>query len=569
MNTLADELLMQNDKKNWDQPADLLNIVLSMLPLHAEEGRQRDSLSEAELVTALTTHDRATKETARSLVYTLRRQFEAWSLLDRRELRGGQWAFVSFPASLLGRSWLMTLATPEQCLLPADYWEQGDERPSETKEEQRSLLHRIETSRLSLNPRAKTIRTVHVASALIRMGDNFLLHHREDKRRLGEKLYVLLGGRFNLSDLPIDIQEHQDILKKLFDPDTEIVARYINRTLERELEEETGLRANIDYSYEPIGDSLPIYREVNGASNRHAYSSYKFSLFQIKLTHAGEIRLLDKVSTYSDVLTWFSINDMICPQRADGGSAYIDVLHQAWGSQVKERLSSIPDSRSAPLAYDGESFMLDLPSNGNGKFYLGKPGKEKPITLDLKLDDEEWQLLMLMGWHTRGFQIANISRIRLLGNGWMDISEAISTTKNIQTKIKNKLPGLLEIREDRYASLSISPNFLFFPAELFCYKISGSDKSGGEFRLERSKIETPWGILQNEDYEKSITGKTVTALRDLKKGDEPDGDWERNLREQFGEGVKSIGLRRLWTNKGNLSCLVAGLSGNSPLTKQV
>lgn len=559
MNTLTDGLLMQNDKKNLAEPSDLLNIVLSMLPLHAEEDPQRDSLSEAELIATLTAQGGAKEETALSLVYTLRRQFEALSLLDQRELRGGKWAFVSFPASLLGRSWLMALATPEQRLLPADYWGQGDARPMAVKEEQRTLLHRVEENRISLNPQAKTIRTVHVASAFIRMGDNFLLHHREDKKRSGEKSYVLLGGRFNLSDLPIDIRECQDILKKLFDPDAEIVARHINRTLERELEEETGLRPNIDYSYEPIGDSLPIYREVNGASNRHAYSSYRFSLFQIKLTHAGEIRLLDKVSTSSDALTWFSINDIICPQRADGASAYVDALREAWGDQIKERLSSIPDSRSAPLAYDGESFMLDLPSNGNGKFYLGKPGKEKPITLDLKLDDEEWQLLMLMGWHTRGFQIANISRIRLLCNGWMDISEAISTTKNLQTKIKNKLPGLLEIREDRYASLSISPNFLFFPAELFCYKISGNSKAGGAFRLERSKIETPWGILQNGDYEKSITGKTVTALRELEKGDDPVGDWERNLREQFGEGVKSIGLRRLWTNKGNSSCVVAGL----------
>ena len=34
-------------------PAKLLNVVLSMLPLHAEEGRQRDSLLEVDLVSAL------------------------------------------------------------------------------------------------------------------------------------------------------------------------------------------------------------------------------------------------------------------------------------------------------------------------------------------------------------------------------------------------------------------------------------------------------------------------------------------------------------------------------------
>ena len=100
----------------------------------------------------------------------------------------------------------MTLATPGQALLPADYWEQGDARPLNAKEEQRSLLHRIETGRLKYNPQAETIRTVHIAWALIRLGSNFLLHHREDIARPGEKSYVLPGGRFNMSDLPIEFK---------------------------------------------------------------------------------------------------------------------------------------------------------------------------------------------------------------------------------------------------------------------------------------------------------------------------------------------------------------------------
>ncbi|WP_157275110.1 hypothetical protein [Dechloromonas agitata] len=191
-------------------PATLLSVVLAMLPLHAEEGRQRDSLPEAELVTALIAHDSATEETALSLVFTLRRQFEALSLLDPLELRSGKWAFVSFPASLLGRSWLMTLATPGQVLLPTDYWEQGDGRPPEIKEEQRSLLHRVELGRLKFNPQAKTIRTVHVAWAFIRLGNNFLLHHREDKNRPGEKSYVL-------PEVPPVISATGNLVKSVFE----------------------------------------------------------------------------------------------------------------------------------------------------------------------------------------------------------------------------------------------------------------------------------------------------------------------------------------------------------------
>lgn len=92
----------------------LLNAALSMLPLHAEEGRQRDALLGSELAANLLSQCGANQETVMSLIYTLRRQFEALSLLDPLELRSGKWAFVSFPASLLGRSWLTTLATPNR-----------------------------------------------------------------------------------------------------------------------------------------------------------------------------------------------------------------------------------------------------------------------------------------------------------------------------------------------------------------------------------------------------------------------------------------------------------------------
>ncbi|KXB29297.1 hypothetical protein AT959_15095 [Dechloromonas denitrificans] len=554
----TDNLVINSNGFKAD-PVKLLNVVLSMLPLHAEEGRQRESLLEVDLVSALIVQGSTTEETALSLSYTLRRQFEALSLLDPLELRGGKWAFISFPASLLGRSWLATLATPSQVLLPTDYWEQGDGRPPEVKEEQRSLLHQIEVGRLKFNPHAETIRTVHVAWAFIRLGNNFLMHHREDKKRPGEKLYVLPGGRFNLTDLPVEVQERHNILKAIFDPESETVAQHIARTLERELEEEAGLQRDIHYTYTPLPPSLPIYREVNGAGNRHAYTSYRFNLFQIKLTPTGETHLLDRVSTSADKLTWFSAADIAAPQRADGATAYVDALRQAWGDGLEKRLLNVLDSSFSPLPYNDESCMLDLPGYPGKSFYSGKPGKEKPIALISTLDQQEWQLLMLMSWHARGFPIEKANGIKLLANGWIKVIEIIRLTKGLQEKIQPVMPNLIEIREDRYASLRISPDILFLPAELFFYKIAGSNKLGGELRLERQKIQTPWGCLQAGHYEKNVTGKTMTTLRELEKGEDPDGDWERNLREQFSEGVRGIGLRRLWSSKGNISCLVDGL----------
>ena len=312
----------------------------------------------------------------------------------------------------------------------------------------------------------------------------------------------------------------------------------------------------IHYTYTPLSNSLHIYREVNGAGNRHAYSSYRFNLFQIKLTQSGETHLLDKVSTSAGTLTWFSAADIAAPQRCDGASAYVDALRQAWGDELEKRLLNVPDSSISPLHYNDESCMLDLPGGPGKNFYSGKPGKEKPIAPISPLDQQEWQLLMLLGWHARGFPIQESRGIKLLENGWVNASDIIQLVKGLQVKIQEILPGLIEIRENRYVSLRISPTIVFFPVELFSYKIAGSNKEGGKFRLERQELQTSWGLLQGGRYEKGITGKTTTALRELEKGDDPEGDWERNLREQFGDGVRGIGLRRLWTSKGNSPCLV-------------
>lgn len=553
-----------NDAKSISKikadPAMLLNIVLSMLPLHAEEGRQRDCLPEAEIVVELIAQGSATEETALSLAYALRRQFEALALLDPLELRNGKWAFVSFPASLLGRSWLTTLATPGQVLLSADYWEQGDHRPDDVKEEQRALLHRIETERARLNPQAQPIRIVHVAWAFIRWGDKFLLHRREDKSRPGEKGYGMVGGRFNLSDLPPTIQSQAGILQETFKLDSTVVAQHITTTLVRELEEETGMLVDKHYSFQHFGQPLPTYKEVNGAGNRHAYSAYRFHLFQVKLTPMGETHLLAKVAG-DERLTWFSAAEIAVPQRADGAAAYVDALHQAWGKDLGQNLATAPDSRVSQPVFTGESMMLDLPGTPDAAFQFGKPGKEKPVHTIKPLEKTEWQLAMLLGWHARDFQMRMNADagVRLLGNGWIEAPGLVSLARSLHEKIQPVLPGLVEIREDRFMSMSVAPDALLFPADLFRYQIQGSNSTGGVFRLARPELETPWGKLAGNAYERNINGNTVAALRDLEKGDEPVGDWERTLREQLSGGVRGVGLRRLWSTKGNITSIVEGL----------
>jgi 8-oxo-dGTP pyrophosphatase MutT (NUDIX family) len=540
-----------------------LDCVLVRLPFNAEEGTLRESLAEDDLLAALSAAAIG-REAAVLLIAMLRRQFEALALLDQIELAQGRWAFVSFPASLLGRSIVETLAVPEQAILPSDYWEQGDHRPAAVKDEQRALLHRIESERLRQSPSARPVRVVHVAWAVIRMGDRFLLHRREDQDRPGEKTHVLPGGRFNPSDLSAtELAAGPGVLRQIFDVASQLVDAALDKTLIRELFEELGLHHEEDYRFERWHRLRP-YRKVAGAGNRHAYTEYCFQLYTLKLTAAGEVRLLDREAE-SRTLTWFATAELAAPQRADGASAFVDVLHAAWGNDVAEQLATVPDSGSTGFAMAGESNTLDLPGSPEGGFQIGKPGKEKELSL--QLNDLEWQLLLLLGWHARGFSITPGPDLRLLGSGWVRITEDVA--RAVGTSLLSKLEtlplSLIEIRDGHYLRLRIDPDILMLAATLFSYRVEGSNKDGGFLTVERSRMATPWGELAGAVSRLAIGGNTVSILRELERGDSPEGlpgvkakSWERNLRDQL-SGLTALGLRRLWSTKHNVSSLVEGL----------
>jgi 8-oxo-dGTP pyrophosphatase MutT (NUDIX family) len=541
----------------------LLEAVGSCLPLHAEEGTLRESLAEDDLLAALCAAGIVPEATA--LIATLlRRQFEALALLDRVELAQGRWAFVSFPASLLGRSIVETLFVPGLAIFPPDYWEQGDYRPDSVKDEQRALLHRIESERLRQNPSARPVRVVHVAWAVIRMGDRFLLHRREDRDRSGEKSHVLPGGRFNPGDLSTaELAAEPGVLRQIFDVASPLVDAALDKTLIRELFEELGLHHEADYCFERW-QRLKPYRKVAGAGNRHAYTEYGFQLYTLKLTAAGEVHLLDR-EMESRTLTWFTAAELAAPQRADGASAFVDVLHATWGNDVAEQLLSVPDSGSTEFAMTGESNMLDLPGSPESGFQIGKPGKEK--LLPLQLNDLEWHLLLLLGWHARGFSITPGPDLRLLGGGWVrataDVARTVGT--GLLSKVECLSLPLVEIRDGHYLRLRIDPDILMLGATLFGYRVEGSCKDGGVLTVERSSLTTPWCELAGAVSRLSIGGNTVSILRELERGDSPEDlpdvkakSWERNLRDQL-SGLTALGLRRLWSTKHNVSSLVEGL----------
>jgi 8-oxo-dGTP pyrophosphatase MutT (NUDIX family) len=539
--------------------ASVFECLRTHLPSYAEEGTLRESIPESDLIATL--RKAGIGEDASVLLVTmLTRQFDSLALLDRSELAQDRWTFVSFPASLFARSLVETWLSGH-AIVPIDYWEQGDHRPPAVKEEQRALLHRIESERRRQNPDARPVRTVHVAWALIRLGDGFLLHRREDRDRPGEKTHVLPGGRFNPSDLPSTaLTKGPAVLREVFEPASPLVDSCLDTTLVRELEEELGLLPGEDYSFDRW-QRLPAYRDLAGTGNRHAYTEYAFQLYTIKLTPVGEVHLLDREAK-SATLAWFSINDLAVPCRTDGTSAYIDVLHAAWGEEIADRLTAIPESAALPLAMIGETRMLDLPAKPDSPWKLGKPGKEK--SLSFMLDAHEWHLLLLMGWHVHRFAIENPKKIHLLGGGWIrfDDDSAIHLGRSLLNKSQQELQ-LVEMRDGHYVRLSIDPNILMFSPGLFTYAIEGDDQEGGLLRISRNSLSTPWAVLAGETVSFEINRNTLRILRALERGEDPlaktnllAGDWERNLRQQLSPELRRIGLRKLWATENKSSSLV-------------
>ena len=558
-------------------PELLLATVLSHLPLHAEEDIRRDQLAEQQLVSVLMDVG-ASEETAQALVFTTRRQLDALCLLDQMALLNDVWAFVSYPASLLARSWLTTLAMPGQHLLPTDYWEQGEAKPASEKEEQRAFLHRIETGRVRFNPNAPPVRVVHVAWGFVRIGEKFLLHRREDIARPGEKTHVLPGGRFRLCDLPLAIRNRSTILAEVFDVDSVVVADWIRTTLERELIEELDLSPEKHYTCAPFGEPLPIYREVNGAGNRHAYTAYRFFLYRVALTTSGETHLLQRVASSGD-LAWLSASELAAPQRVDGPSAYIDALRNAWGERLEDCLDEIPDSRTNPYVYDlksgpkgkGKSDFVHLSPDPTKQLRFGKLGHERAV--DVKLSDEERALLMLLGWHARGFPIAleQTGGLQLLPTGWVDVSpELVAVAQALTSKVAGSngpIPGLLEIRDGRFLGMRASPTVLFFQSSLFRYAIEGhGEDREGVFRFERREVQTPWGLLAGDSFRRPIKRNIIRILRELEQGNDPEkdginaGDWAANLRQQLLSEVNRLGMSTPWSTANSKFSLAAGLT---------
>ena len=525
-----------------------LKKLLELLPLHAEEGDAREVIGSAELLDRMAPKGKGRSDAEVALA-GLRRLFDALGLLDQRPSMRNKWSFVSFPASLVGHSLLRTLASPNQTLCHSDYWREDCDAPSEHIEEQRHLLRALEFGRIRSNPErsAQPIRYVYAAWALIRLGQQYLLYHREDKPRPEEPNWVFPGGRFRFTDLPIELQVPES-LRLTHCSNSKLAFEALPRTLKRELFEELGLTDGEHY-VASVRRVIGPYRKVEGAKNRHAYTEYQLKLHDIKLTSQGEARLLERAVNKPEWLAWFFRSDIVSlAGRADGERAFVDALREQLGDSLGDFLESIPDSSGTEYQFCNSAQAVDLPASYDRPFRVGRTGDEKE--LKIQLSTEQWALLCTIMAYAKGIDLTpGEKHLALLGGGWIKLNSAEAkrtATKLIEALSQANLP-LIRRTPNNFVRPNISPDILYFDEYAFRYRLADA---GGPGKLEidlRMEL-APWSELAPATLSINLNRSMTRALIAIGSGKDPENYSEdtmkKNIKEMLDSKTQSFGLRK-------------------------
>jgi len=536
------------DKNNEN----FFRFLLEELPLHAELDNIREEITESELISKIC--DKGVNKLGHSFsvdssITVVRRLLEALSLLDPVELKNGTWAFISFPASLMARSILETMANPKNTFCHPAYWAQDSGTPGKTIDSQRELLQKLENQRTSDKKNtAPIIRTVHVVWGIIRLGTNFLMYKREDKGRPGVAEYGFPGGRFNLKDLPLNLQNSTS-LRNLYCIDSDLVENARVVTLARELDEELGLQPN-DYNSTYLQNLSP-YRKVEGSKNNHAYTQYNIAIYSVQLSPESEVKILEKSVLDRIEFKWFTVDELERGGRADGARAFINAILEDDNFEAKEFLESIPDSSRTPPFYSGKNKAVELPSNSNAQILMGDSGKQKELPIHLVHD--EWSLLMIMGWHIKGLEVEhNDNDMIMLGNGWIKLfKEHLKIlAETLAQKFSSNSLQLVEYNQQGYCRLSIDPEHLYFQPDCFNY-LWDFETDDKPIILTLMSFEATWAELKGQKLSINLSPTSLKAMPKIEDEHEPGGNTEsikRSFFENF-KSAKSIGLHQFLSFK--------------------
>lgn len=530
---------------------EVISLISSCLPAHSEEGEHVVAITRSTILAEVRNGTGCAEDFAKASVLLVERMLNGIAALDSKALANGQWQFVSFPAQLLAHSLLQVLADGAQSLFADRFWEQGSHRPADAIEMQRSILDWIETQRV-LHHRIgdpQPIRHIYVAWAAVKLDGRFLLHHREDRARPKTGNYVLVGGRFNMSDLPPELVPAEN-LKLVQAPNSDLARKHLARTLMREVEEETGLRHQEHYEFSAWRKLKP-YRKVEGARNNRAYTQYEIHVFTLNLHQSGFVRLLDRISASPHELAWFRGEEIAGGQTYDGKRAFIDALLEEFPDHddLLEALKTIPESYANPYRFGKDTDAIDIPRNPGTKLKRGKTGKENEI--GLPLTEAQLGLLWGLGWHGKSLCLTPTEEVRLLPFGWIkaetvELQQAIT---GLASALANQNYPLVEILDDCYFRLSLRPEYIFFDMEIFNYRVKRCEETlNPELQLRVEKIDTPLGTTYSSEISTQLSEKMHEGIKMIERGtikNAPDIDsLQRLVQMQIDSITKKAGLRK-------------------------
>jgi hypothetical protein len=491
----------------------ILKRIIAFLPLQAEEGNYNNLVKTEDIISELTQEGFDHQE---SLINTqfIENIFKTLSLLNTQSLENKEWQFVSFPAQLMALSLLNSLADDQQTLLNANFW--APENTGAFLENRRVLFNQLEENRVQFHPQKdpQAIRYVHVAWGLIKIDGQFLFHPRDDKKRLDVPNYVPVGGKLTLGDI-----EHHNACESIkivhSSKPNSIINESLQKTLLREVEEETGLKHERHFSYKLV-ENLKLYKSVAGAKDVRAYTQFNIAIFSLSLTKTGFLKLLIKVKN-SGELTWFSIDDLIKQKRSDGERPYVIALHAHHaGNKTLLRNDLNNFKHSYENIFHNESKNITFPYEE--KYFL--KGKDK---INHHLTLIQTQLLLVLASHTKGLDWTPVDdSIVSLNYGWIHShnSEIIQELNLINKELTRiRLPELIEIVDHQWFRIKTNPEKIYFTNRLFSLSIGENEpdwKDESNVRIISKEIKSIIGATSKQIYSYKVNATLLQKFEILK-----------------------------------------------------
>jgi len=524
---------------------ELLAALARLLPRIAEESAEREEVPEHVLAQRLAAEIGEGVDRVAPALAVVRLHLQSLSVLDERRLELGDWAFVSFPASLLARSILMGLGTPGFRLLESGFWDGSEYRI----EQQRSVIKQLEELRAARPDELVPIRRVWVSWAWMAMDGKFLMVRREDPARhrdgsRGE--FVFPGGRVTSDDLPGSSFPTTSSRLDFFDPQMQIDLSAADKALEtamkRELQEELELTMSGLEAQTHAGEVI-VYRALEGAKSAFSATEYLIQPFNISLNEIGRTSLLRCLSRHPERFAWFTGEELAAGVNAGGDKAFVDAIRHG---------HPVLDARSYALpigSITGFKDPVDIPGAPSESFSTGVTGRERCVHLNL--ERHEIELLNWLALVRRGDAINELAPGISVANptGWVlvDNDEHFGALKSLSAKLEEHDLPLLEFhgRATRFGSTTC-----FFSPSLMSLEIA-DERRGKSYRLTicRQELRSPLGVAASRVITTTLPELLGNAIYALNLGDPGPAldniETVKRMQRDIREFLDDVGIRLL------------------------